>query len=147
MDKKQDILDREDLRRSPYSVPEGYFAQLQERLRAIPSQQAEVTCRSVSLKQQHPEQSGSSRSRIRSAMSWAVGVAAALALGVFAFRGGDRGDAMPGVSEVPSYEQYAYADLIPYTEPYLYYSEEEAPAAADPAEEEMIDYLMQYQNY
>ena len=43
MDKKRDILEREDLRRNPYSVPEGYFDRLQDRLKAIPSQQAEAS--------------------------------------------------------------------------------------------------------
>ena len=132
MDKKQNILEREDLRRSPYSVPEGYFGQLQERLRAIPSRQAGQA------------QSGHGRNRIRPAMGWAAGIAAALALGVFAFRVSE--GEVPGVSEVPTYEQYAIADLIPRTDPYIYY-EEESQATADPAEEEMIDYLLQYQNY
>ncbi len=125
-----------DKKRINYSVPEGYFEQLQERLRAIPSQQAEV----ASTQQ---TQSESGRNWIRPVMGWAAGIAAALAVGVFAFR--DSGREIPGVTEVPSYEQYAIADLIPRTDPYIYY-EEESQAPVDPTEEEMIDYLMQYQN-
>ena len=127
MDKKRDILEREDLRRNPYSVPEGYFDRLQDRLKAIPSQQAEAS------------------RWIRPVMGWAVGIAAALAVGVFVFRGGSPAG-NPVAAESVYYEQFAYADLIPRTDPYIYFAESEE-TQADPAEEEMIDYLMQYQNY
>lgn len=130
MDKKMDILEREDLRRRPYSVPEGYFDQLQERLNAIP-RSAEAA----------PAAAGS-RKRVFPALILSVGMAAALVLGVFLFRGSDTSVPSPSL-EVDSYEQYAYADLIPRTEPYIYYEE---PAEPDEATEEMIDYLMQYPN-
>ena len=151
MDKKRDILEREDLRRNPYSVPEGYFDRLQDRLKAIPSQQAEASRKElfqqVDAAFQAVPSAGQSENRswIRPVMGWAVGIAAALAVGVFVFRGGSPAG-NPVAAESVSYEQFAYADLIPRTDPYIYFAESEE-TQADPAEEEMIDYLMQYQNY
>ncbi len=130
MDKKMEILEREDLRRRPYSVPEGYFDQLQERLNAIP--------RSVEA----APAAGQSRKHLFPALILSVGLAAALVLGVFLFRGSETPVPSP-LMEIDSYEQFAYADLIPRTEPYIYYEE---PAAPDEENEEMIDYLMQYPN-
>ena len=164
MVKNRDILEREDLHRPPYGVPEGYFDQLKERLGAIPQQQEALSGLSSQRLASAPDrplsaadETAGARRRfgIRTALGWAAGIAAALALGVFAFRGsdslfgpgpGEGGVSALSVSGMPSYEQFALADLIPRTDPYIYYAEESA-AAADPAEEEMIDYLLQYQNY
>jgi hypothetical protein len=102
MDKKMEILEREDLRRRPYSVPEGYFDQLQERLNAIP--------RSVEA----APAAGQSRKHLFPALILSVGLAAALVLGVFLFRGSETPVPSP-LMEIDSYEQFAYADLIPRT--------------------------------
>lgn len=132
MDKKMDILERKDLRRNPYSVPEAYFDQLQERLGAIPRQEA------LSRRED-------SRTRIRPVLAWTAGIAAMLAVGLWVFQGS--GTTPESVSpEVLSYEQFAIADLIPHTEPYIFYVED-SQTPADPAQEEMIDYLLQYQYY
>ena len=126
MDQKMDILERKDLRRNPYTVPEGYFDRLQERLGAIPRQEATPW------------------TRIRPTLAFATGIAAALAAVLLLV---SRPGALPDdAADFGSYEQFAYADLIPHTDPYIYYAVESAPET-DPAEEEMIDYLMQYQNY
>lgn len=147
MDQKRDILERKDLRRNPYSVPEGYFDRLQQRLERIP-RQAEVRPNELAANLTASEHSPAeaSRTRIRPVLAWAMGIAAALAVGVFVFRGGDGVSIDSVMPEEISYEQLAYADLIPYTDPYCYYGEE-PQAPSDKAEEEMIDYLMQYQNY
>ena len=44
--------------------------------------------------------------------------------------------------ETVTYEQLAYADLIPHTDPYIYYVEE-SQASEDGTQEEILDYLMQ----
>lgn len=132
MDKKKDILERKDLRRNPYSVPEAYFDQLQERLGAIPRQEA------LSRRED-------SRTRIRPVLAWTAGIAAMLAVGLWVFQGSGT-TPEPVSPEVLSYEQFAIADLIPHTEPYIFY-EEDSQTPTDPAQEEMIDYLLQYQNY
>ena len=49
-------------------------------------------------------------------------------------------------TETITYEQIAFADLIPHTDPYIYYGDQEQEET-DPVEEEMLDYLLQYQNY
>ena len=151
MDKNRDILEREELRQRPYSVPDGYFDALQTRLEAIPREAAAAE--------------KGFRNRFLPAMAWAAGVAALLAVGVWVWRGSltpvdpaelaglATGDTVVSVvpadpnslGETPSYEQMAYADLIPRTDPYIYFAEE-AEQPADPAEEEMMDYLLQNQN-
>jgi hypothetical protein len=154
MDKNRDILEREGLRQRPYGVPEGYFDRLQTRLNAIPREAGQPAVAEKGF-----------RNRFLPAMAWAAGVAALLAVGVWVWRGSltpadpaqlaglATGDTVVSVvptdpnslGETPSYEQIAYADLIPRTDPYIYFAEEtEQPA--DPAEEEMLDYLLQNQN-
>lgn len=99
MDRNKDILARKDLRKQPYAVPDGYFDALQERLGAIPRQEVKP------------------RTRIRPVLAFATGIAAALAAVLLLV-------SRPGPapeSEPVSYEQYAYADLIPHTDPYIYY--------------------------
>ena len=125
MDKKRNILEREELRQRPYSVPDGYFDALQTRLSVIP--QREVA----------------SRTWMRPVFAFATGIAAVLVACVILFHpSGESPDAM---TDIVSYEQMAYADLIPRTDPYIYYGDEtEQPA--DPTEEEMMDYLLQNQN-
>lgn len=99
MDQKMDILESKDLRRQPYAVPEGYFASLQERLGAIPRKEV------------------APRTRIRPMWAFATGIAAALAaVLLLVSRPGPAPEA-----ETVSYEQYAYADLIPHTDPYIYF--------------------------
>ena len=115
MDKKRDILEREDLHRNPYSVPEGYFDQLQQRLGAIPRQAAAERNASAFFSAGFESASvHATRTRILPALAWAAGVAAMLAAGVFLFRGsGYDPEGGTGMSEVVSFEQLAYADLIP----------------------------------
>jgi hypothetical protein len=147
MDQKRNILEREDLRRNPYSVPEGYFESLQKRLESIPFQaEARRDDLAASFAAREHSPADAARTRIRPALVWAVGIAAALAVGVFVFRGGAGVVSDPVMPEPLSYEQLAYADLIPHTDPYIYY-EEESQTPSDQAQEEMIDYLLQYQNY
>ena len=137
MDKKMEILDREDLRRNPYTVPEGYFERLQERLGAIPRQGA-VRRNDVARPLMTAAQGNV---RFRPALAWAVSFAAVLAACFILLH---RPNAADG-QDFASYEQFAYADLIPHTDPYIYFSEEESQTASDPEQEEIIDYLMQYQ--
>jgi hypothetical protein len=138
MDKKMEILDREDLRRNPYTVPEGYFDRLQERLSAIPRQGA-VRRNDVA----RPQLAATQETRFRPALTWALSLAAVLAACfVLIHPLGPKADAG---EDFYSYEQFAYADLIPHTDPYIYYSEEESQTASDPEEEEIMDYLLQYQ--
>ena len=132
MEKNRDILEREDLKRRPFTVPEGYFDQLQERLGAIPRESAPDAG-------MHSE--GAERRWIRPAMVWATGVAALLAVGVWVFNG-TGGKADPSAVEIVTYEQMASSDLIPRTDPYIYYSDE-TEQAVDPEQEEMIAYLLQ----
>lgn len=124
MDHNNDILEREGLRRNPCSVPEGYFDSLQERLGAIPRQ-------------------AGARNRILPALACAAGVAAVLAACVVLLH---RPGPAAGGEDAISYEQLAYADLIPHTDPYIYYAESQGESD-DPSEEEMLDYLLQNQNY
>ena len=131
MDQKLDILERKELRRNPYTVPEGYFDRLQERLSAIPLQERLGAI---------PRQEATPRTRIRPVLAFATGIAAALAAVLLLV---SRPGALPDdTADFGSYEQFAYADLIPHTDPYIYYEVETTPET-DPAEEEMLDYLMQ----
>ena len=113
-------------------MPQGYLDQLQERLGAIPRE----TAPEAGL---HSE--GTERRWIRPAMVWATGVAALLAVGVWVFNG-TGGKADPSAVEIVTYEQMASSDLIPRTDPYIYYSDE-TEQAVDPEQEEMIAYLLQ----
>jgi hypothetical protein len=134
MEKNRDILEREDLKRRPFTVPEGYFNQLQERLGAIPRESA------PDAGMQRPSE-GTERRWIRPAMVWATGVAALLAVGVWVFNGSG-GKADPSAVEIVTYEQMASSDLIPRTDPYIYYPDE-TEQAVDTEQEEMIAYLLQ----
>ena len=126
MDKKRDILEREELRRRPYSVPDGYFDALQTRLSVI------------------PQRENASRSWKRPVFAFATGIAAVLAACVILFHpSGEPADAMV---DYVSYEQLAYSDLIPRTDPYIYYADE-AEQPEDTEREEIIDYLLQNKNY
>ena len=137
MDKKRDILEREELRRRPYSVPDGYFDALQTRLSVIPREAA--ASEPARLKE------SAEKRWIRPAMVWATGVAALLAVGVWVFSGSGA-PADPSALEVLSYEEMAYSDLIPRTDPYIYYADE-AEQPEDTEREEIIDYLLQNKNY
>ena len=138
MEKNRDILEREDLKRRPFTVPEGYFDQLQERLGAIPRESA------PDAGMQRPSE-GTERRWIRPAMVWAAGIAALLAVGVWVFSGSGA-PADPSALEVLSYEEMAYSDLIPRTDPYIFYADE-AEQPEDTEREEIIDYLLQNKNY
>ena len=137
MEQNRDILEREDLKRRPFTVPQGYFEQLQERLGAIPRESAPLQ---EDAGMQLFSESGQRR-WIRPAMVWATGVAALLAVGVWVFNGSG-GKADPSAVEIVTYEQMASSDLIPRTDPYIYYSDE-TEQAVDPEQEEMIAYLLQ----
>ena len=137
MDKKRDILEQEALRKRPFTVPEGYFDALQERLGAIPREAA--ASEPARLKD------SAEKRWIRPAMVWAAGIAALLAVGVWVFSGSGA-PADPSALEVLSYEEMAYSDLIPRTDPYIYYADE-AEQPEDTEREEIIDYLLQNKNY
>lgn len=137
MEKKKDILEREDLKRRPFTVPQGYFEQLQERLGAIPRESAPLQDDAVA----QPSGEGGQRRWIRPAMVWAAGVAALLAVGVWVFNGSG-GKAAPSAIEIVTYEQMASSDLIPRTDPYIFYPDE-TEQTVDPEQEEMIAYLLQ----
>ena len=149
MDQKLDILERKDLRRNPYTVPEGYFDRLQKRLSAIPQQENlrdvpwQELLSATPLQERLcaiPRQEATPRTRIRPVLAFATGIAAALAAVLLLV---SRPGALPDdTADFGSYEQFAYADLIPHTDPYIYSEVETAPEP-DPAEEEMLDYLMQ----
>ena len=140
MDQKLDILERKELRRNPYTVPEGYFDRLQERLSAIPRQERLSAIPGQERLGAIPRQEATPRTRIRPVLAFATGIAAALAAVLLLV---SRPGALPDdTADFGSYEQFAYADLIPHTDPYIYYEVETAPET-DPAEEEMLDYLLQ----
>lgn len=85
--------------RVPYSVPEGYFASLEERLHKIPEL---------------------GRGKYRSpfwyySLSAACAVAVAILM-VFVWKG-DRDR-----PETVEYEQYLMSELVPHTDPYLIYT-------------------------
>lgn len=104
MNDKKDILEREEFRsRSAQQVPEGYFENLQERLMRIPS----------AKRQGH--------SYIWYALA---GAAAALAIALMVMRPSFQ-PASDDSFAVVSYEQFAYADLIPLTDPDLSYAMQE----------------------
>ena len=72
MDKKKDILERKDLRRNPYSVPEGYFARLQDRLCRLTGKQVDLQNRvdptvlgGIRLQYEEHELDGTVRQRLR----------------------------------------------------------------------------------
>ena len=137
MDKNRDILEQEALRKRPFTVPEGYFDALQERLGAIP--------REAAASEPARLMDSAERRWVCPAMVWAAGVAALLAVGVWVFsRSGAPAD--PSALEVLSYEEMAYSDLIPRTDPYIYYADE-AEQPEDTEREEIIDYLLQNKNY
>ena len=137
MDKKRDILEQEALRKRPFTVPKGYFDALQERLGAIP--------REAAASEPARLMDSAERRWVRPAMVWAAGIAALLAVGVWVFS--DTGaPADPSALEVLSYEEMAYSDLIPRTDPYIYYADE-AEQPEDTEREEIIDYLLQNKNY
>ena len=143
MDKNRDILEQEALRKRPFTVPEGYFDALKERLGAIPREAEPVAEKPVAhlLEPIQKPKESAQKGWIRPAMVWAAGVAALLAVGVWVFsRSGAPAD--PSALEVLSYEEMAYSDLIPRTDPYIYFADEvEQPE--DPEREEIIDYLLQ----
>ena len=138
MEKKMDILDREELRRNPYSVPEGYFDRLQERLAAIPRQAN--TPATVTAPVKAFAAAPAKAARIRPVFATLAGLAAALAACFILIHR----PAAPAAEEeeTVTYEQLAYADLIPHTDPYIYYVEE-SQASEDGTQEEILDYLMQ----
>ena len=138
MDKKMDILDREDLRRNPCSVPEGYFDRLQERLAAIPRQAKTPAAEMTPVKAFATEPAKAAR--IRPVLATLAGLAAALAV-CFVLIHRPAAPAA-GEEEAVTYEQLAYADLIPHTDPYIYYVEE-SQSSEDGSQEEILDYLMQ----
>ena len=122
MDKKLEILERKDLRKQPYAVPEGYFAALQERLGAIPEMERQDAIPGKERSRQErpgalPRLESTPRTRIRPVLAFATGIAAALAAVLLLV---SRPAPAPE-SEPVSYEQYAYADLIPHTDPYIYF--------------------------
>ena len=136
MEKKMDILDREELRGNPYSVPEGYFDRLQERLAAIPRQGEVENAPAV---ESFPVAASAGRgARIRPVFATLAGLAAALAACFVLINR----PAAPAAEETVTYEQIAYADLIPHTEPYIYFVEE-SETSEDGMQEEILDYLMQ----
>lgn len=96
------ILEDKELRRRTSSVPEGYFESLQDRLSKIPEMQVD------------------SRpglwDKMKPAMALAASFVAALIIGGLILTK----TAGPRIESV-SYEQLASADLIPHTEPEIYF--------------------------
>lgn len=124
MNKETDILAELGKSRAGHSVPEGYFDKLQERLSAIPAQ--------------HP-----ARRRIPYVLPAAIGAAAAMVVGAFLMT---RGSSSDGIEEIISYEQYASADLIPHTDPYIYFADDIKQTSRLSEEEiaEYIEYLIEH---
>ena len=129
MDQKLDILEREDFRKNPCRVPAGYFDDLRQRLSGIPREAA-----GHRVRKSFPD---------RAVVGvLAGGLAAALAVGVLVFRPGKGVRPAPGSI---SYEQYASADLIPRTDPFIYYADE-VPQVSNYTQEELLEYLLESRN-
>lgn len=126
MKQNKDILDREELRKRPYSVPSDYFEGLQSRLMAIPQEQG--------LPQQEEVRKPAVWMRIRPYVSLAASFALVLAIGTLALR-------RPASDmEDSTYEQLLFADMIPHVDPYSFYGDDQEDTEL--SSEELLDYLV-----
>lgn len=110
------------------SVPEGYFEDLNERLCAIPAK--------------HPARKNST---MRVFVPALAGAAAALIAGAFIFTRTSSNDAGNDAGML-TYEQCMIADLIPRTDPYIYFSDEIKHTDRYPDGDiaEYIEYLIEH---
>lgn len=111
-----------------YSVPEGYFEQLQSRLVNIPAQQ-EQPVKVVPL-----------FSKVKPYVALAASFVMAFCLGNFIL-----GRSSKPIQDEITFEDICYADLIPVTNPYMIY--DDSPYAAyeqqeTPSEDDILEYLV-----
>ena len=123
---KEDILETESLKRRPYSVPDGYFTDLQTRLMKIPQEnvQMEEAPKVISL-----------WDRLKPYAALAACFVAIVAVGTSVLRKASVSD------DDLMYEQLMLADMIPHSDPYFCFMDEEEEPEISP--DEIIDYLME----
>jgi len=122
MDNRKDIL--EEIGRTPYKVPEGYFQNLKDRLDQIPSEAGNVVQPSF-------------WQRTRPYVALAASFAAALVIGTFILRNTTGSE----VQEASSlYEELYYSDLIPITQPETVFMDSEYEETL--SEDDVISYLL-----
>lgn len=105
--------------KSSYSVPDGYFCGLERRLSEIPQMQAESRL------------SGFRRMEPYLAL-------AASFIAIFIFGTVFLNKTTPG--EDSDYEQFLYADIIPYTDPYAIFGSDDSEEAI--TDEDLVNYLI-----
>lgn len=120
MNGMKDILDDRNMRQRPYSVPDGYFDRLELRLSEIPGSASAPS---------------GWRVKVRPALAIAASFATVLLVG-----GMILGRATGPKEEMSLYEQYAYADLIPHTEPFAFFESSQEVTAS---EDDIMDYLLE----
>ena len=122
---KKDILSNFKPGNKGLSVPEGYFDDLQERLSAIPAE--------------HPVKKASGS---RAFIPAAAGMAAAVAAAAFLFTHMPTEKTDSGITML-SYDQCTIADLIPRTDPYIFFSDDikQTDRYSDADITEYIEYL------
>ena len=127
MSDKKDILETPGLNRRPYTVPDGYFADLQSRLMKIPQEAPAV--------EEQPAKVISLWDKLRPYAALAACFVAIVAVGTAVLR-------TPKTdTEDAQYEQLVLADLIPHSDPYFIYVDEDE-TESELTDEELIDYLM-----
>ena len=122
MNENKDILDSLEMRQRPYSVPDSYFDNLEMRLAGIPGSS-------------HISKVGGMWVKVRPALAMAASFAAILFMGSLVLKK----TAAPK-EDISLYEQYAYADLIPHTEPFAFFEDNSEDLVS---EEDIINYLLE----
>jgi|LSQX01.3.fsa_nt_gb hypothetical protein len=119
----KDILD--DLKRNPYSVPDGYFDRLKGRLNEIAVSSVDTVPRSL-------------WQRIRPYAALAACFAASFLIGNAILR-----KTAPGASSSDQfYKELMYSDLIPVTQPYAIF-EMEDEEEMETSDEDIINFLIE----
>lgn len=119
----KDILD--DLKRNPYSVPDGYFDRLKKRLNEIAVSPVDTVPRSL-------------WQRIRPYAALAACFAASFLIGNAILRK----TAPKASSSDQFYKELMYSDLIPVTQPYAIF-EMEDEEEMETSDEDIINFLLE----
>ncbi len=111
------------IKKNSYSVPEGYFDNLESKLTAIPQMQGSKARR---------------WEKISPYLALAACFCFSLVLGKMIIKGG------PALDEDGStYQEMVYADLIPYTEPLYIFTSTDADESEALSQEDIISYLIE----
>ena len=117
MNDNMNILGSKEMRQRPFAVPDGYFDKLEAKLEGIPTARVSMW------------------GKVRPVMAMAASFAAILLVGGLILK-----KASSPVGELSLYEQYAYADLIPVSEPFAFFESQQEETVS---EEDIIDYLIE----